>query len=466
MAATLLHGFSGNVSIPDVVQSSSASIKAKLSETLPGWTTGLGRRPKKSQERITLIAMVSLYPLFCRALLTLLSQWDDDKMATYLPAFFQSARYNADSVDLLFINVLRRGDKCLDVDRLVRGASNIRVECIEDAEDKAMIRNYFCGKWDCTREQKALVDETLRDIQDPIHVQFKPWRGMIYRQWLAEDAKWWAWIDTDTVLGDFKALWPWQSIDAFDVVTISEWDYGNIYLRGQFTAFQLSGKLDDIWLEYEPLKKPENLQKLPRGAVDEFAYSVLYSNTFTDVNWILIPRALGADKFGRNKLISHRSKAFYVPSSMTRLDTALLFDARYAPASRPIFGADEAFDPKLWAVSLRELRHGDWVNGKPLNGWCDQKNTRCTVAREYYAYQSCVMQYDGQLLEYFDRRATPRHVKQDGYFGIEEKLLLHWQEIKRPAWFKMPELGVGPTGVLQKSLDRDRADIAARYRRA
>jgi hypothetical protein len=230
------------------------------------------------------------------------------------------------------------------------------------------------------------------------------------------------------------------------VVTISEWDYGNIYLRGQFTAFQLNDKLDNIWLTYEPLSKPEKLYKLPHGAVDEFAYSVLYSNTFTDLNWMLIPRALGADKFGRNKPISHGKKGFYVPTDMTRLDASLLFDTRYATVSEPIFAAAEPFNPKLWAVPLRELKHGDYVNDKPLNSWCDQKDTRCTVAREYYAFKSVIMRYEGQLLEYFDRRARPRHVKQDGYFGIEEKLLLHWQEIKRPQWFKMPELGIAPTG--------------------
>lgn len=205
---TLLKGIAGDVLLPDVVQASTLSIKEKLA--LP-WTYG---RPAKREERITLIAM-----------------WDDDKMATYLPSLFTSARHHADSIDLLFINVLRKSDRCLDVRHLVKGASNIRVECIDDAEDKRLIREYFCGKWDCSREQSALVDEELRKIADPIHVQFKPWRGSIYKRFIDPDTRWWAWVDSDIVLGDFKALWPWTVMDNFDVVTISEWDYGNIYLR-------------------------------------------------------------------------------------------------------------------------------------------------------------------------------------------------------------------------------------------
>ena len=91
---------------------------------------------------------------------------------------------------------------------------------------------------------------------------------------------------------------------------------------------------------------------------------------------------------------------------MTRNDMSLLFHPKHQPISEPIFAAHEPFDPELWSVPLRELRHGDWVNGKPLEEWCDQKETRCTVAREYYAYKSCVMRYNGQLLEYFDRRSV------------------------------------------------------------
>lgn len=42
---------------------------------------------------------------------------------------------------------------------------------------------------------------------------------------------------------------------------------------------------------------------------------------------------------------------------------------------------------------------------------------------------------------------APRAVRDEaGYFGVEEKLLLHWQEIKRRDWFDMPKNGVQPDG--------------------
>ena len=47
----------------------------------------------------------------------------------------------------------------------------------------------------------------------------------------------------------------------------------------------------------------------------------------------------------------------------------------------------------------------------------------------------------------FPNLQTPRAVRDEaGYFGVEEKLLLHWQEIKRRDWFDMPKNGVQPNG--------------------
>lgn len=89
------------------------------------------------------------------------------------PKVIRLRRYNSDSVDLLFINVRRKSDRCLNVEHLTRDATNIRVECIDNAQDKRMIREWLCGKWDCSREQQALVDEELSKKADPIHVGFK-----------------------------------------------------------------------------------------------------------------------------------------------------------------------------------------------------------------------------------------------------------------------------------------------------
>ena len=272
----------------------------------------------------------------------------------------------------MWINVKRKKQECLDVTTHIAGATNIKTVCITDKENKHLIRQYFCSKWDCTLDQAAMVDSQLNKIQDNIHVQYKPWRGMIYNEWI--DTEWWAWLgehpqmasqgtpdvnrlaDADQVIGDFKGLWPWQSVDNFDMITISEWDYPNIYLRGQFTAFKLNDKLDNIWLEYPPLSRPEKLYTLPCCVPDEFEYSVLYSNVLKDVNWMLIPRGLGADKFGRNKLVYHRGKAFYVPSDMRRRDIAMLFHPKYALEAEPLFAAAEEFDPKKYAVPVREVR--------------------------------------------------------------------------------------------------------------
>lgn len=293
----------------------------------------------------------------------------------------------------------------------------LRTICISDREDKRLISDYLCDAWQCTEDQVELVDKHLETRKDPIHCEFKPLRGGIYKQWVK--TKWWAWAgesweyilsfsfgcgvppsgmgniftdldislfplfplvtmhddmpasigqtnnpptqsytDADQLVGNFKSLWPWSTIDNFDVATISEWDIGNIYLRGQFTAFKTSPKMDKIWMKYPPLSSPEKLHTLGHGPLDEFDYSVFYSNSLkNDIDWILIPRLLGADKFGVNKIISNGHKMFYVPNDMRRRDITILLDDRFTPKSQAGFAPVEAFDPEKWAVPVREVSY-------------------------------------------------------------------------------------------------------------
>jgi hypothetical protein len=73
----------------------------------------------------------------------------------------------------------------------------------------------------------------------------------------------------------------------------------------------------------------------------------------------LIPRALGADKFGRNKPVygggSKRNRAFYVPEEMRRRDVTMLLDERWIPKPERSFAAVNPFDPEKWAVPAREV---------------------------------------------------------------------------------------------------------------
>lgn len=109
-------------------------------------------------------------------------------------------------------------------------------------------------------------------------------------------------------------------------------------------------------MKYKPLSSPENLHLLGHGPLDEFEYSVLYSNIFKDdINWLLIPRLLGADKFGANKLISNGKRSFYVPNDMRRRDITLLLDDRFTPIAEPGFAMVNEFDPEKWAVPVREV---------------------------------------------------------------------------------------------------------------
>ena len=54
-----------------------------------------------------------------------------------------------------------------------------------------MIADYLCETWECKEDQMKSVDKHLETRLDPIHCEFKPLRGMIYKEWVK--TKWWAW---------------------------------------------------------------------------------------------------------------------------------------------------------------------------------------------------------------------------------------------------------------------------------
>lgn len=193
------------------------------------------------------------------------------------------------------------------------------------------------------------------------------------------------------VIGDFAAIWPWDIVDKFDFITVVEATWQTMYLRGQLTAFKFSEKMDHVWLDYEPLSRPENVHKLPRGSPDEWEYSDLYLNKFKSLDWIMLPRAMGRDSFGKNKLVMNGKKAFYVPTDMSRRDITLLFDPAYTPKSEPLFAAVEAFDPVKNAVPIKEIKktNGDKLYNKELSKWdCGWRDSRCIVMRQLYFHRS------------------------------------------------------------------------------
>lgn len=63
-----------------------------------------------------------------------------------------------------------------------------------------------------------------------------------------------------------------------------------------------------------------------------------------------------------------------------------------------------------------------------------------------YVKSSVLRPQSDRDTDHWHASQRPRTLNLDTYLGIEEKLFLHWQEVKRPKWFKMPEDGVGDDG--------------------
>lgn len=101
-----------------------------------------------------------------------------------------------------------------------------------------------------------------------------------------------------------------------------------------------------------------------------------------------IPRALGNDRFEKNKLVMHGKKTFWVPFDMPRSDIALLFQPDTGPKSDALLAAVEPFDVERNAVPLHTLKQNDTLWGKELDRGCDFKTPRCAVLRASYFHNS------------------------------------------------------------------------------
>lgn len=144
-------------------------------------------RPADRHERVTLIAV-----------------YGNGNAATYLPLFFQTAAQNSRSLDLLFVNV-DQGGGCIDASYVTDPssptyASNIKHLCVTEKENDELYRAFICKGWkhgcDASADRKIMahlekIREEPKRNHDEIFNTFKPWRGLVYKDWLR--TTWWAW---------------------------------------------------------------------------------------------------------------------------------------------------------------------------------------------------------------------------------------------------------------------------------
>ncbi|KAG8982976.1 hypothetical protein FRB94_006162 [Tulasnella sp. JGI-2019a] len=135
--------------------------------------------------------------------------WEGD-YRPYLNTFFTSVRANADTVELVWIDMGKRSDyNCLDVSPWAgaSGQFNVKTFCYSQQEYWALHRDYFCGRWGCTFEdsERVLQEMVNRQTSDPLKSAFRLWRGYVFQHLVDPSVEWWGWADPDTFMGSFRS---------------------------------------------------------------------------------------------------------------------------------------------------------------------------------------------------------------------------------------------------------------------
>lgn len=206
--------------------------------------------------------------------LTLIAQWSDDDVADYMHAFFHSVQHNADVLDLLFVNrISGPGRKCLDFAQQgmdVSWGGNIKHVCIPFDDWKERLVTFLCNSeagWACDERQAMEVEEEVARRPDLKGWEWKPFRGPMYRDlFIHPENPLWAWIDVDSMLGDFRHF-PFNILSNVSFITFDAESAVQARLLGQLTAWNMDDiKLNSIWKRFATLQTPDHFTKALAGS--------------------------------------------------------------------------------------------------------------------------------------------------------------------------------------------------------
>lgn len=375
---------------------------------------------------------------------TLISVYGDGKAATYLPLFFQTAAQNAQSLDLLFVNV-DQGGGCIDMSYLTNPqsptyASNIKHLCVTEKENDELYRKFICSGWKegCDRGANAKIMAHLEKIReepkrnhDEIFNTFKPWRGLVYKEWLR--TTWWAWADADQLIGNFDHLLPKDIMNNFDMVLTTGVAQGPkaLFMCGQMTFFKNNEKMARMPFRYKALSSIEHFELLKPGdhgrGLDEGEYSDMYLNKLPEVDVLRIPDVQGMEPgFGDRRVILADGHILNAFREVSRADIQAWFNKINDDGARGYRVGDTI--TRHGSTIDVPIKHDEiwWCNGdawNPINA--------CPEWRPMYGLRN-IMYRKGGRPEWKIRRDVRLHYIHDWMpAALEPKMFTHFLQMKR-----------------------------------
>lgn len=221
--------------------------------------------------------------------LTLISYWVHDDVKPWLRSFLNSVQYNADTVDLLFINrVIDPQRKCIDFEQAgidITWGRNIKHVCIDENEWEQRLVTFLCDQtygWGCTDRERVMVKKEISQREDYLGYEWKLFRGAIFRDlFLTPQNPFWAWIDVDTVLGDMRHF-PFSLLSKLSFLVLDHDTVDDAVLFGQLTAWNLEDEtLMSIWKKIPTLRTARALKR-HRQTNEEQGWSYFYMNVDDD----------------------------------------------------------------------------------------------------------------------------------------------------------------------------------------
>lgn len=198
--------------------------------------------------------------------LTLIVQWLHDDIQPSLRGFLNSAQYNADVLDVLFINrIVDPTKNCLNFEKEgidITWGGNIKHVCMQEEEWERRLTDFLCMKdsgWSCSEEQRKLVQNEIKHRQDHRGSYWRLFRGAMFRDlFIHPENPMWAWTDIDVTLGDMRHF-PFSILSALSFVVADRESVDDAVLFGQFTAFNMDDEnLLSCWKKVPTLRSPES----------------------------------------------------------------------------------------------------------------------------------------------------------------------------------------------------------------
>ncbi|KAI0033849.1 hypothetical protein K488DRAFT_69605 [Vararia minispora EC-137] len=201
--------------------------------------------------------------------ITFIVLWSPDyRTANYLPNFFASVAANPD-IEVLLIKFDKYGfggDACTRP--RAEGFANVREVCLPLEEYHELHLEYMCGVWECTEEQRAQARTVMkkRFEGDRVNSMFRPFRGVVFKQFLHPDLKLWGWCDLDMMLGNVDRTFPFDVADDFDVLLAGA-PTGNpkmqIFMPGHMTVFRNAPYVARAFFALEEISSYDNFMTMP-----------------------------------------------------------------------------------------------------------------------------------------------------------------------------------------------------------